>query len=565
MKRLWIAPLAAALMIAGCGDSETDAPGDRESAPIAGANPFLSRVDADTSYVYANLQRLPDSFVDNIWAMNDAAAGSNEALFDALADDEEIPAEFRALLEEVKMLSTREGWEAAGLHSNPYYAVYGVSLLPFIEFELADGAAFAELIGRIEAGLEQPLERRDVGGRQILWFELLPDFGIALDHDEDSVTGAMIPDDAAMLARVADADGVPAEPLDAETLDAFNRETGFSRHGSGFVDWRRFVDTMLGGESALARLFHDDQRFAALTDNPACVDEYANLTGALPRLVFGYTRLDDDNADILVRQETSAELAGKLKPIARAPVAIDRELNGLFNFGFALDLVEARNFARSLVDAWIDNPPQCPSFAWITENAPDMQQALNRPIPPVVTNLNGLYLEAESLELADDGMPTGGGTLSLFMRNPQLLTGMAQMFSPAVAELELRPGQEPKPVPEGAIPQLDQAGLKGWIAMGENALGIAIGEDNVDALTRAIEPTDADDLLLAGRFDFRIFLELIDMAEATLGEMPDDDAALGLETQRAQYEAMAAVYDRAAFKLRLGDEGIDFVAESKLK
>ena len=154
------------------------------------------------------------------------------------------------------------------------------------------------------------------------------------------------------------------------------------------------------------------------------------------------------------------------------------------------------------------------------------------------------------------------------MRNPQLLVGMAQMFSPAVAEMQLEPGGEPLPVPEGAIPQLQQANLKAWLAMGENAIGIAIGEENIDALTSAIEATSADDFLLAGRFDFRMLLELVDVAESALGGMEGEggeEAEMGLAAQRAQYEALAEIYDQASFKIRLGDKGIDFVAESTLK
>lgn len=568
MKFLSTAAICAVLALAGCGDSDTDARDDGDKGPGArsetGANRFLDHIDADSAYAYANLERLPEEVVDTVWAINDASAQGNEAIFDALAEDEDVSDQIRVLIEEVKMLSTREGWEAAGLHSNPYYAFYGVDLLPFAQIELADGDAFAELLARVEAAIEQPLERRDIEGVEVLWFTLAEGFGIALRHDQDSVTAALIPDDAALLTRVA-GQFEPADAMGDDALEAFNREIGLTHYGSGFVDWRRVINTVLTDENRLGRLLHDDESFSAIAENPACVAEYQAVTDALPRLVFGYTRLTDDKFDFMVRQETSAELAAGLAPIAQAPVSIDRELSGLFNFGLAFDLVAGREFARSLVDGWVENPPECPSFSTIAAQAPQLQEYLRRPLPPVVTNLNGLFLEAESLELADNGMPTGGGTLSFFMRNPQLLVGMAQMFSPAVAELQLEPGGEPQPVPEGAIPQLQAANLKAWLAMGENAIGIAVGEDNVDALTRAIEKTSADDLLMAGRLDFQTLAVLVDMAENALGDLENEEAAMGLAAQRQQYEAFAEIYDQASFKLRLGEKGIDFVGETTLK
>lgn len=569
MKRLCTAAVCAALMAAGCGNSDTgaDAPERRASgaatAASTTASPFLANIDADTAFVYANLERLPAAVVDKAWAMSNASAQSNQAIFDALAEDEDIAAETGALLEELGTLLTREGWEAAGLHANPLYAIYGVDLMPFAELELSNGAAFSELIARVDSKLEQPLKRRDVNGVEVIWAGIEAGFGIAMRHDQDSVTLALIPDDAAMLARVA-GQFEPADPMSSDALAAFNRESGFSNHGSGYIDWRRMVNDLMTGESVIGQLSQDNEAYTAVVDNPACVTEYQAVTQALPRMIAGYTRLTENNADFMARQETSASLGAELAPIARSPVSIDRELSGLFNIGLAIDLVAARKFARGLVDGWVTNPPQCPSFEDLVAFAPQMQEALNRPIPPVVTNLQGVFLEADSFSFAD-GMPTGGGTLSFFMRNPQLLVGMAQMFSPAAAELQLKPGGEPQPVPEGAIPQLQQANLDAWLAMGENAIGIAIGEENVGALSRAVEATEADDLLLTGRFDFRMLVELIGMAESALADIEGDDVAMGLDAQREQYEAMAEVYDRVAFKIGFSDKGIDMIAETTLK
>jgi hypothetical protein len=140
------------------------------------------------------------------------------------------------------------------------------------------------------------------------------------------------------------------------------------------------------------------------------------------------------------------------------------------------------------------------------------------------------------------------------------------MFSPAVAELQLEPGGDPLQIPAGTVPQLEQLGLDAWIAMGERALGVAIGADHVDALDRGLESTDADAFVLAGRFDFAMMTRLLDMAETALGDMADDEqAAEGLAAQREQYRLMAEIYDQAGFKVRLAERGIEFVAESTLK
>ena len=565
MKQIWIAMLACALAVGGCGDS--DAPdsktaGDQPAreAGSAATNPFIGRIDRDAAYAYANLERLPKDMIDKLWAVNDATSAGNESLFDAMAEDDEVSTEIRALIEEITRLSTREGWENAGLHANPTYAVHSVSLFPFVHLELSDNARFEALIQRVETRLDKPLPRRDVDGVPVIWFEFEPGFGIALQHSENAATLAVIPDDPAMLARLAGHIG-PALPMDVETLDAFNAETGLTAYGSGFLDWRLFVAELLDDDSMLSRI-GGSEALDQLRATPACAVELDALTTAVPRMVFGYSRLTDTNADFLTRIETSPEIGRGLAPIARAPVSIDRSLSGLFNFGMAFDLVAAREFARSIVDGWAENPPTCPAFEDIAENAPTMQQGLNRPIPPMITNLQGLFLAADELEMADNGIPAGGGTLSFYMRNPQLLVGMAQMFSPAVAELELQPGSEPQKVPNEALPQLQALDLDAWIAMGENAIGIAVGEKHIPALKNTLEASRPDDFLMAGKFNFEMLVELMDMVGS---QLDDEETLQAIEGQRAQYEALASYYDMAGFKVRMTPGGVDFVAETVLK
>jgi len=563
MKSIWWILIASALALTGCGKSDEPGPDAgatvEQSTPSDGGNGLLAGVDADTGYLFANLARMPEPVLEKYWAINEASNASNRAMFDALTEDEELPPAARALLSEVRGMTSRAGWEAAGLHANPYYAFYGVDLLPFVQLELSDRAAFAALIERVESRLEQPLERRDVDGVELTWIDIESNFGVALAFDDDSVTIALVPDDAAMLARVV-GHYSPPRPFPADTLGAFNRELGFTPYGSGFFDWQRVVAALIGDRSPVA-LIGGAEIAEAMRADAACVSEYQALTAKLPRMVFGYTQLSETRADMLLRQEMSAELTAAIAPIAKAPVSIDRDLRGLINFGLSFDLLAARKFARSLVDGWIEQPPACSAFAAIAQGAPQWKESLARPIPPLITNLQGAFLELSQLK-AEQALPTGGGTLSFYMRNPQVLVGMAQMFAPVLAEMPMEPGDAPQRVPENALPQLQGTGLEAWMAMGKNALGIAIGEDNVVALSEAMKESDADDLLMAGQMDFNVLTTLMEIAEQTLGS---DETPEALVAQRASYEALAEVYEQAGFKLRLGDQGIDMLFEAKLR
>lgn len=587
MKTLRLLMAAAiAATISGCGDDSapastnagsagdtaanvvSESAGNAESGlnQSSSSNPLLDRVDAQTAYLFANVKRLPESVSNRMWEINEINASQQTALLKGVVEDEEMPVEAKAIVERLSDLGTREGWLAAGLHPNPFVAVHSVDLMPVAHLELADADAFASFIDGIEADLEQPLTRRDIDGREVIWIELRPGFGVAASHDESSVTIALTPDEADNLARIAGQTG-PAEAFGESGLNAFNREQGFSANGSGFVDIRRLMASLLDPESTLMDLADESEkaRFMSVIDNPSCVAEYTAIAEAMPQTVFGYTRIDNERLDMAVRQDLSEKIAAAVKPIASAPVALDRELNGLFNFGVAMDLVKAREFARGLVDGWVAAPPQCPSFAKIASEAADWQKALAQPIPPVVTNLHGLFLEAETLEIDEQGMPTGGGTLAFYMNQPQLLVGMAQMFVPAAAAMDLKPGGEALPVPSDIAPQLANTNLDLWIAMADSALGVAVGEPQVSSLKNSLEQTEGDDSVIAGRMDMSLLPQLVDIAEKALSDIESPEAQAGLAMQRAQYEAIARVYDRADFQIKLTDRGIEILSQTTLK
>lgn len=565
----------SSLLLAGCGKDDSEAPDSSPTAapqaarslPAAAGEHFLGRVDADAALVYANLQRMPQDVVDQAWQINEMSMASARSMLEQMAEAEEMPAFGRALLERAASLTSREGWEAAGLHANPMVALHSVGVFPFAELETGDDDAVARLISEIEQDLEQSLEqsldRRDIDGVEVLWLGLGDHFGLALRHGGGSLTAAIIPDAAEMLARVAGRVD-PVDAMQPATLQAFNTDHGFLPAGSGYVDWQRLVAILMAEDNPLLAM-DDDGELQNVIGNPACVAEYRAFAAALPRLAFGYTGLSTQQQDFLIRQELSSPWAADLARVARAPVTLNRPLTGIFNFGLAFDLLAGRDFARKLVGGWVANPPACPSLRGIAEGAPAWQQALNQPIPPMVTNLHGLFLEGFSLDFQAGDVPEFGGILAFHMNNPQLLVGMAQMFSPAAAALQLQPGGEAQRVPPDAIPQLQDMNLDLWMAMGQSALGVAFGQDHVESVRQALSRTEPDDLLMSAQFDFDILLEVMDFALGTLEDMVDEDQLQDLELQRAQYQVLAEMYDKAAVRVRLSERGIDFISENTLR
>lgn len=545
MPRLLALFAAALLLTIGCGrDQETASTVEPAAAKI------FNRIDADTPYLMANLQRLPDELVDLYWNMN-ASFIDTDGPVPGAADREDLPAPIQAVLAEFEALSSREAFEKLGLRGDGLWAVHGVSVYPVVHWELRDPDAFADTLERIAARADAVLPERTLEEVSYLWLPFGGAFGLAIHHDAGLATVALLPDDPDLKRRAFGIDAAAAA-YDPATLAQLNQDYGYTPYGSGFVDWSRMIGLLLDpehGPTAPLRAAIEHERFAA---DPACRREYAALTRALPRLISGYSRVDAAGAEFHLRQEISARWAAELAKTAETPAGLDMDAEAALGIGSSLNLVALRDFLRELVSGWVDNPPACAAFARIAEQAPEWQLALNRPIPPVVTNIHGIRIAVDSLALDRDGQPGAEGTIAVFMHNPQLLLGMAQMFSPALAELDLAPGGPPQALPPGLMPQLE--GTQAFIALGSGALGLAVGAEHKDRLPAAMQALPVDGTILMYTVDFRVLGQWMEsMAEKA--EVDEDIRLTGGDV----FERLGRIYERVGTRVRLDGRGVEVV------
>ncbi len=561
MMRKFLLMMLASLFLAACGrDSDDDVPtifedDDDVDIQVAAVSLF-DRIDAETMMVMANLEPMPDSLADTLYRPLSAAAEMNRVTAEQLGEEIDDPLA-RALLNELAAIDSREAVEARGLHSNGLYALHTVSVYPFMHWQLIDREALEATLDRLagEAGIELP--RRDVDGEQIIWAPLAG-MGLAIHMDEDFVTAALVPDSPALLRRVVNLDQ-PAQAMSRRGLARFNRERGFTAYGSGYIDFTRLLSLVFNGDERIELGARRDERLQALSEDAACRSEIEALVNTFPRLSTGSTRVDERRITALMRIETAGDMGQRLATIADTSIGVGARQAELFDAGVAINLVAARDFARELVGGWVDNPPQCELFAEIGEQAGEWQLALNRPIPPVVTNIQGFRLNVDRVVMGGPaGVVDGAGTLALFMHNPQMLIGMAQMFSPELAALDLRPGGEPQPIPPGMIPDMPE--LSAWVALGEEGLGIAIGEGHKDELGQALSPGETGSAILAYGINMQRYAEML---SAVMEEALAEEGMEELDPT-AMLRMLGEVYEYYHTSLHLRPEGIDVVADITL-
>ena len=567
MTKVMISLCTSLLLVTACGGDDGAAgdaaqptsatPSSAASSPRRAADINLfERIDADTAYLMANLETIPEDLMDMLWEPLEEMAESQAESYDELAEEvgEESPM-VAALASELGDINSREALEERGLAANGYWAIHAVSLYPVMHWQLVDADAFDAMLERVAEDADTELTRRTIDDEEVIWIEM-DDLGVAIHHDQRVLTVALVPENDLLLRRVANLDQ-PATAYDPQALEAFNEPRGFSPHGSGFVDFKRVVNHLLDTDDELTDAVRDSAGMDTLAGDPACRNEMDALTDRMPRMSAGMTRLDREEITLLGRIETAAGLGEQLATIADTPVAVETRQPTLLAAGAAFNIVAARDFARGLVDGWVAQPPECPVFSDVRDNAAEWQATLNRPIPPFVTNIHGFRLNLEDLAMGTSGsVDTASGTLALFMRNPQMLLGMAQMFSPEMAELNLTPGGEPQRLPSGLIPNMP--GLEAWMALADAAIGMAVGEGQKDRLPSALEGGEPDTAVFAYSINIAAYGELMDsmMAEMDAGdEVPSFDFMTGLGEN----------YVDSRFAIRLTPAGIDFVTSSAMK
>ena len=161
--KLLIPIAVAALALAACDKKEPTAP----TSLLSSNETILRYVPADTPYVIANVEPLPDELMDKLEPKIDDILQSYQVVLREIVamKQAELTEEQReseeakktaAVIDELTTLLSMEGLRGAGIGRDATAVVYGNGLLPVIRFELTDGALFDAALSRV-AGIAIPI------------------------------------------------------------------------------------------------------------------------------------------------------------------------------------------------------------------------------------------------------------------------------------------------------------------------------------------------------------------------------------------------------------------------
>ena len=526
---------------------------DEESAAGAG-NALLDFVPADTPYLAANLEPLPEDVVnaylqrlqpvlDEMQSQLSAARAELEGNTQAADDPGERLA--LALLRELDGKLSREGLDSLGLDVRSHKVAYGLGAFPVFRMGLSDSVALRATIERVlaNAGIAAP----EQAFQGVAYWRAGPDsadeapIGLYVAILEDHLAIGVLPTtmETELLPRFLGLE-TPVGSDARSRLVELNRAQGYTPHGSAILDLRLLADQFLQADSLTARVLAASGAYDPASITPECVAEVHAIIDNVPRITGGTTELSTTAIAYQYRFETPATLAGQLVGLAARVPAADAVSTRVLDLAFGMRFGAVRDFVLEKANAIAQNPYRCEHLASLNESADRMLAQLNQPMPPFVNNFQGLRVSLDEITADPEGLPAGArGHVALHVQQPEMFLGMAQMFLPDLAALGLKKGAPPARLPESLLPV---PGLVAFAAMTGEAIGLALGEGEEDGLPDYLDrPAGPEGMFLSVSYDSAAYLEYTDRLSGHLGGSMEGAEDYGEWAEHGRGDAALAI------------------------
>ena len=575
--RLTIITLTALLTLAACGR-------DDESVTVAesaAVNELLAYVPADTPYVFANLEPVPDEVLDSFLERMQPVLDSMQLQLSKTRNELESGQQLNAgdpgarlahaLIQEIDGKVSRAGLETLGIDLRSKKVVYGHGAFPVIRLGLSEPQVLRATIQRVldNAGISAP--EQDFQG---VSYWRLGDEGAPADPVSLYVS---ILDDHLAISLFPTAEEVellpallgletPADSDAQSRLAGLNHKHDYTPYGSGIIDVHRMADEFMSPDTAAGRLMALSGDFDPANLPPVCATEIHEIIDNAPMMTMGVTELTTDAWAFQYRLETPQSLAGQLMGLVSEIPAANAFSDRVLEFSLGLRFGPVRDFLREKAMAIVEDPYECEHLLDLNTSAAQSLAQLDQPMPPFLNNFRGLRVSLSEFLLGRTTLPENArGHLAVHVEKPEMFIGMAQMFLPDLSTLAIQPGEAPVRLPDSLVPV---EGIEAWAAMSDEAIGLAVGPGEVDTLPGFLD-ADAgpEGMFLSAAYDMDAYLDYTEEIGKHYGNAGDDGdeslhASAARELQEAMREAYREMAGRSHSTLRFTADG--FVAENRV-
>lgn len=561
-SRLLLSAVLAATLTACGGDDESQpaqtASTSSSSTSGAAVAALLDHIPASSPYVMAGVDRLPESLAKQYWTMNETAlSGAQSAIEEVLAKSGKrgVDGLARAALEEVSGKLNLEGFKSMGFRANGLNGFYAIDVFPVLRMELSDSDAYAATIARIEERAGESFERGEFQGQEYLNFVIAEEAQLVVAEREGYLVVSFLPlaQSENLLGRIFGIDKPVESIADTGALQQLNAEYSYTPYGSGYVNFKQLMATVLDSQQPsmqwLRTQMEIDQNLS-----PVCKSELMSLLDYFPRMVSGYTEMSADVMKALSVIELEEDLANRLTSTATDVNGLGTSRGGLFSFGMGMDIAKTKGVIQHYVTQLQDNPPACEHFAGSTE---ELAQSIQQPLPPFVGNLKGFAVNVDHVEMAM-GMPGNVKANALFrIDNPEMLVNMGAAMLPQLAQLNLKPDGEVKPIPMEMLPM--PIVQEPHVAMTDTAIALSVGPEMSASIPGLLDSeVHGSRPFMALQYTGEAFNMMADQMMASGGGMVSEDDV-------ASIRAYGEIVDSLAIVMAFTQRGLEIHQDIELK
>ena len=549
-------------------------PGPANVAALSDDDGVLAYVPADTPYVFATPEPMPEDVLGKLEANADSIYGAYEIVIKETlkgleeerdGGNSEDADSVITLIGELAGMMRSDELRAAGVPRSPQMAIYGVGMLPVLRLQLADTDAFEAKIADITESSDVEMRSGEVAG-EAYQYAGDEDARLVIATIDDYGVAAMVPTALSdeQLELVLGIEQPSESIAESGALEQLAESYGYGPHALGFLDIERFaaifVDASSGLNAELLGMMDYDP--SELSD--VCRTEIREVSQIVPRIVSGYTTISTEtlnsNSVLEIREDLAKSLMGLSSPVPG--MGIDH--GGLGSFGMSMDLLALREFYEARLDALEADPFECEYFAELQAGLGQGRAALNQPLPPIVYGFKGFVAVVDNLDgfdMASQQPPTDvDARLLVANDNAAGLLAMGSMFSPELATLNVEPGGDPVPL---NVPPFTDGLEAAQIAMGDGALGISVGESSASRLKDllATEPADPPPFMSMTLDGPRYYEMMSDLGQ--MGNLPNADGSereVSPELREAMTQVMTGVGDmieRISIDLTFTENGLE--------
>jgi hypothetical protein len=568
-KRLTTLALTSLLVLGACGRSDDPVLAGKAS----GSNELLAFVPDDTPYLAANLEPVSEEILDSylakaqpvLEAMQSQLSQARASLESPDNMDSGDPAAqlAQALLAELDGKLNRAGMEGLGFDLRSHKVIYGVGAFPVVRLGLSDSATLRATILRVMENAEITAPEQDFQG--VSYWRVSDDdpsevpVGIYISILDNHLAIGVLPlvAESELLPAFLGLE-MPSGNNAAQKLAGLNKTHGYTAHGTGILDMHRLVDELVRPESLAGRALASSEHQDHINLSAACVAEVHGIVDNAPVMTMGVRELTVNAVAMEYRVETPNSLAMQLMGLVSEIPAAKALSDQALEFAFGLKFGAARDFLMEKITSVVNQPYACEHLDKLNLQASEALVQMNQPMPPFLNNFRGIRVSLSEFILGRESIPESArGLLALHVEQPQMLTGMAQMFLPDLAELDITPGDPPVRLPENLV---STPGITAFAAMSSDAIGVALGESEEAGLPAFLaEKPGPEGMFLSASYDMSAYLDYSDIFSNHVqvsGDSHDANHKGSNEIREAAAKAFREIADRNTTNLSFAADGL---------